>query len=475
MSRLLKILLFSILLLPAELIADARLPDFTELVEQNHPAVVNISVTRHFSSENHPDMPDFTDPDLFNSPFGDFLRRFLEENPGHGQPDPREFDREASGSGFLISDDGYILTNHHVVDEADEVTVRLTDRRQFDATVIGSDMRSDVALLKIEANDLPVVTTGSADNLEVGEWVLAIGSPFGFDFSVTAGIVSAKQRALPNESYVPFIQTDVAINPGNSGGPLFNMEGEVIGINAQIYSRSGGFMGLSFAIPIDIAMEVAEQLKSGGRVSRGWLGVIIQDVTAELAESFGMDRARGALIARILPDSPAEDSELRVGDVIVSFNGKPVSRTSSLPPIVGRSPVNRPAEVIVYRNGQRRTLMVTPGELPGEDELMAARTGKPEVSRQKNVLEIEVAETDEALMESLALDSAAVVVDKVSEGPAQDAGVEQGDVILSINNENVTSIDDFSELVDSLEPGSNVPILVQRESGPVFLAVKIPD
>ncbi len=457
--------------------ADPRLPDFTPLVESNHPAVVNISILKHMSTENHPNIPDLNDPELRDSPLGDFLRRFLEQNPGHGNsPEPREFDSRASGSGFIISEDGFVLTNNHVVEGADAVTVRLTDRRQFTAKVVGTDKRSDVALLKIDADGLPVVKTGSADTLEVGEWVLAIGSPFGFDFSVTAGIVSAKQRALPNEGYVPFIQTDVAINPRNSGGPLFNMDGEVVGINSQIYSRSGGFMGLSFAIPIDIAMDVANQLKNSGSVSRGWLGVVIQQITRDLAESFGMDRARGALIARILPNSPAAYSDLQVGDVIVEFNGKSIDRSSYLPPVVGRSSLEKPATVVIFRDGKEQTLSVTLGELPSEDELLSSsgNNWSPGLSRD-NVLKIEVAETDEEIMESLALEQKAIVIEEVFDGPAMDAGLQAGDVILSVDNQSVASIEDFSAVLDTLKPGGNVPVLVQRASGPVFLAVKIPE
>ena len=319
MSRMIKTLTTYVLvslagLLSQPVFALSGLPDFTELVRENHQAVVNISTTTRQSSGSS----GLNLPDLDNKELEELLRKY---SPQPDDMPPRDLD-SSLGSGFIISSDGYVLTNNHVVSGADEVLVRLYDRRQLIAEVIGTDRRSDVALLKIDATGLPVAAIGQSDPLQVGEWVLAIGSPFGFDFSVTAGIVSAKGRALPNENYVPFIQTDVAINPGNSGGPLFNLRGEVIGVNSQIYSRTGGFMGLSFAIPIEMAMDVADQLKNNGRVSRGWLGVVIQEVTKELAESFDMNIAYGALIKSILADSPAAESDLEVGDIITHFNGQ---------------------------------------------------------------------------------------------------------------------------------------------------------
>ncbi|MGD2112551.1 MAG: Do family serine endopeptidase, partial [Gammaproteobacteria bacterium] len=314
-----------------------QLPSFTGLVKDASPAVVNISTSQKVRT-GMPQLPEgFEIPDLpEDSPFGELFKYFFD----HGdEGDPGFHDAKSLGSGFIISKDGYILTNYHVVNEADEVIVRLSDRRELKAEVIGEDKRSDIALVKIEAHDLPVVKIGRSRDLEVGEWVLAIGSPFGFDLSATAGIVSAKGRSLPRENYVPFIQTDVAINPGNSGGPLFNQNGEVVGVNSQIYSRTGGYMGLSFAIPIEVAMDVVEQLKTKGHVSRGWLGVLIQDVTLDLAESFGMKKPRGALVAKVLPDSPAQAAGIKVGDVIVEFNNREVINSANLPPIVGSSQV----------------------------------------------------------------------------------------------------------------------------------------
>ncbi|MFK7890335.1 MAG: Do family serine endopeptidase, partial [Granulosicoccus sp.] len=334
-----------------------ELPDFTSLVKDNHKAVVNISISQSRQRIDRPAIPG-----LENKELDELIKRFQE------QPRPPS-DTSATGSGFIISKDGYILTNNHVVDSAEQVTVRLHDRRQLTAQVIGADPRSDVAVLKVEASDLPVVRIGNSDELEVGAWVLAIGSPFGFDFSVTAGIVSATGRALPNESYVPFIQTDVAINPGNSGGPLFNLDGDVIGINSQIYSRTGSFMGLSFAIPIEMAMDVANQIRQQGKVTRGWLGVIIQEVTMELAQSFGMSVAHGALVSRILPSSPASKSSLKVGEVITHFEGKRIERSSALPPLVGRVPANSDARLKVVREGQSVEVIVNIGELPSDQDL----------------------------------------------------------------------------------------------------------
>jgi serine protease Do len=460
------------LVLSAPLAARGNLPDFVPLVKANSPAVVNISTTRTFARGEgghqfrFPDMPE-------DGPLGDLLRRFF----GEGGELPESFETPSLGSGFIISEDGYVVTNHHVVNEADEILVRLSDRRTFSAEVVGSDPKSDVALLKIEAEGLPTLKLGNSEDLQVGEWVLAIGSPFGFDHSVTAGIVSAKGRALPTENYVPFIQTDVAINPGNSGGPLFNMDGEVVGINSQIYSRTGGFMGLSFAIPIEMAMEVVEQIRTRGYVSRGWLGVLIQEVTRDLADSFGMTRPTGALVARVLPDSPAERAGLRVGDVILSFNGVDVPRSSALPPIVGRTRVGAPAKVEILRDGQRRTIEVTIAELPPDDELASRAPGtqQPEDSGTTSLLGMELEPVPDEMREALDLESGGVVVARVTEGPAREARIQRGDVLLMINNQRIESPEHFAELVAELTPGVRVPVLVQRGQGPVFLALRLPE
>ena len=345
------------------------------------------------------------------------------------------------------------------------------DRRQFVAELIGRDPRSDVAVLKIDAENLPAARIGKSSELAVGEWVLAIGSPFGFDFSVTAGIVSATGRSLPRENYVPFIQTDVAINPGNSGGPLFNLDGEVVGINSQIYSRTGGFMGLSFSIPIEMAIDISDQLKESGKVSRGWLGVIIQEVTRKLAQSFSMDVPHGALVTRILPDSPAASSDIKVGDIIVGFNGGYVDKSSALPPLVGQVRANTEAAVEVIREGERLSLNVLIGELPGSNELTEAR--KPKGPAITNKLGLNVTSVDEDIAEALSLGDEGVVVTKVGEGPGALAGVREGDVITMIDSATIKSPEDFDKAVEGIESGSSIAVLVQRAQGPIFLAMTV--
>lgn len=443
------------------------LPDFTELVAKHRTAVVNISTTQKQKAGPRPQLPKgFEIPDLpKDSPFNEFFRRFF------GEGEIEEFDAQSLGSGFIISSDGYIISNNHVVRNADEVIVRLSDRREFMAEVIGSDERSDIALLKIDAQDLPTVRLGIDYNLKVGEWVLAIGSPFGFDHSVTAGIVSAKGRSLPRENYVPFIQTDVAINPGNSGGPLFNLDGEVVGVNSQIFSRTGGFMGLSFAIPIDVAMDVAEQLQDKGRVSRGWLGVLIQDVTRELAESFGMQKPGGALIAKVLPDSPAEAAGFQVGDVVLSFNERRVNRSSDLPPIVGRTRVGTKVPVEVLRDGKAKTLYVVTAELPEEEQVAEATSREPETA-EANKLGLAVTDLTSEQREQMESRDHGVMVTEVSEGPARSAGIRKGDIVLMLNGVKVESSSEFKRLASELPAGKAVSILVQRQGNPIFLALK---
>ena len=445
------------------------LPDFTELVERNRAAVVNISTTqRRTIPTDRPRMPrGFEMPDLpEDSPFREFFRRFF------GEGEIEEFDAQSLGSGFIISQDGFIISNNHVVRNADEVIVRLSDRREYKAKVVGTDEPSDVALLKIEADGLPAVRLGTGYELKVGEWVLAIGSPFGFDHSVTAGIVSAKGRSLPRENYVPFIQTDVAINPGNSGGPLFNLEGEVVGVNSQIFSRTGGFMGLSFAIPIDVAMDVADQLREKGRVSRGWLGVLIQDVTRELAESFGMDKPQGALVARVLDASPAKRAGFEVGDILLSFDEHAIERSSDLPPIVGRTRVGREVAVEILRGGESMTLRVTTDELPAEDEFQVAAAGSPD-DVEETKLGIVVRDMTEEERVSVDVAEQGVVVSGISTGPAERAGIRTGDLILMLNNQKVANSDDFERLAAELPQGKAVSVLVQRQGNPIFLALKL--
>jgi serine protease Do len=448
----------------------ASLPDFTGMVEQTSPVVVNISTSQKIQRKSnggpHGRMPDFPE----GTPFDDFLRRFpwFDED---GERGPEEFDSKSLGSGFIVSDDGYILTNHHVIKDADEIIVRLNDRRELEAEVVGSDPRSDVALLKIDAKGLPTAKIGDSSKLKVGEWVVAIGSPFDFDHTVTAGIVSALGRNLPSENYVPFIQTDVAINPGNSGGPLLNMDGEVVGINAQIYSRTGGFMGLSFTIPINLAMNVVDQLQTKGHVARGWLGVFIQDVTRELAESFGMEKPGGALVSRVMDGSPAEDAGYKVGDVIIEFDGKEVISSATLPPMVGATAVDKTVPVKVIRDGKKITLDTRIGELPAEDEIKVATAESK--SSEADRLGLTVGDLTDEQRSNFEIEQNGVIVEKIERGPALRSGIREGDVILKLNNVTIKNAEQFAEVVEGLPTDKNVAVLVQRRSGPIFLAMKL--
>jgi serine protease Do len=447
----------------------AQLPDFTGLVEKNSAAVVNISTTQKMAAME-PQLPDNIEiPE--GTPFDDFLKRYFGEGGPGGEPS----ETKSLGSGFVVSPDGYVITNHHVVKDADEIVVRLQDRRELVAKVVGSDKRSDIALLKLDAQDLPVVRMGSADKLKVGEWVLAIGSPFGFDHSVTAGIVSAKGRSLPSDNYVPFIQTDVAINPGNSGGPLFNLDGEVVGVNSQIYSRTGGFMGLSFAIPIDVAMQVVDQLKSQGHVSRGWLGVQIQDVTRELAESFGMKKPQGALVSKILANSPAEAAGLQVGDIITEFNGQEIVSSASLPPMVGMTKIGETAKLKVLRQGAAKEVPIKIGMLPEEEAPIAGNEEQPG-GEKLGRLNLSASNLTPEQREQLELPkNGGVLVQGVNPGPAYDAGIRRGDVILRIQDQTVKDVKHLNDLVKGLPKGKSVAVLVQRRGGSLFLALKLKD
>ena len=441
------------------------LPDFTALVKKEAPAVVNISTVTRRERSQQSQLDQL--PEMF--------RRFFDEfgggpgGPG-GAPNPRS-EVESLGSGFIISSDGYVLTNYHVVGEADEIVVRLQDRRELDAELIGSDPQSDLALIKVDASDLPVVDIGSSDDLQVGEWVLAIGAPFGFDSSVTAGIVSAKGRSLPTDNYVPFIQTDVAINPGNSGGPLFNLNGQVVGINSQIVSRSGGYMGLSFAIPIDLAMDVADQLKETGEVSRGWLGVLIQEVDRDLAESFGLDKPMGALVAQVQSGSPAAEAGLEPGDVIIAFNGREIQRSSQLPKWVGALKAGTEAEMTVVRDGDEKTLEVTVGELP--DNPQAGMAGQPDQAQgESDKLGLEVRAASAAELARVKADHG-VVITGVQDGPAARAGLSTGDLLVSLNGEPVDSLDAYREIAADLPEEGTVPALVNRDGNARFVAIKL--
>ena len=445
------------------------LPDFTELVEEAAPGVVNISTSRTVQRSSMPGFEGFGGqdiPEIFRHFFGEGFGDRFPTPPGGGQG--RSEERQSLGSGFIISDDGYVMTNAHVVQDADEILVRLNDRRELSAELIGSDPQTDVALLKIDATDLPTLTLGDSDALKVGEWVAAIGSPFGFDYSVTAGIVSAINRTLPRDAYVPFIQTDVAINPGNSGGPLFNLDGEVVGINSQIFTRSGGFMGVSFAIPINVAMDVADQLREDGRVNRGWLGVIIQPVSQDLAESFGMDDAIGALIADLDPEGPAARGGLQAGDVILEVNGEKVERSSTLPRLIGRGLPGSEVELTVMRDGEEIVESVELGSWPNAEE-QTAQTGSNNQAR----LGVMVAEVSETMREQLNI-TGGVEVRQVEPGSAAaEAGIRRGDVIVSIDHRSVSSSDELVKIVEELPTDRAIPLRLFREGRSLFVALRL--
>jgi serine protease Do len=464
----------------ASAFAQAReLPDFTRLVEEQGNAVVNISTTQAVRrSSALPQVPGIEDEEVL-----EFFRRFIPRQPGPGQapgqpgPGPERGPRPESrslGSGFIISQDGYVLTNAHVVEGADEINVKLTDKREYKAKVIGADKRTDIALIKIDATGLPAVRFGDPTKLKVGEWVVAIGAPFGFENTVTAGIVSAKGRSLPQENFVPFIQTDVAINPGNSGGPLFNMRGEVVGINSQIYSRTGGFMGLSFAIPADVALDVQKQLKEKGRVARGRIGVVIQEVTRDLATSFGLDRARGALVNSVEKGSPADKAGVEATDIIVSFDGKPVEGSSDLPRIVGATRPGSQTPVEVWRKGAARKLSITVGELQ-EERIAAAdkpRPQKPTEAQQANRLGIVVAELSPEQKKEMKLSGGLVVTDVKPEARAD---VRKGDVLLTVvhkgQHTELKSVEQFNKLLSGLDKNAVITLQVKRGETMAFVTV----
>ena len=458
-------------LLGQALVAQAQtaLPDFKPLVESASPAVVNISTKQKVPVRSATAQM----PELEGLPpiFREFFEHSIPQMPGApGRGQQRE--AQSLGSGFIISEDGYVLTNNHVVADADEIIVRLPDRSELEAKLVGADPRSDVAVLKVEGKGLPTVKIGRSDELKAGEWVLAIGSPFGFDHTVTAGIVSATGRSLPNESYVPFIQTDVAINPGNSGGPLFNLDGEVIGINSQIFTRSGGFMGLSFAIPIDVAMDVANQLRTDGKVSRGWLGVVIQEVNKDLAESFGLERPAGALVAQVMDGGPAARSGLRVGDVILSLDGKPIVMSADLPHLVGALKPGSTARMEVVRDGDRKMLDVKIGAMPDEGEPVAASGSGQE--RSDNRLGVKVTELTAEQKKSLDLPGG-VVITEILNGPAAMIGLRPGDVITHLNNQAINSAETFAQVAEQLPKNRSVSMRVLRQGRASFITFKLAD
>jgi len=438
--------------------AFAQLPDFTTLVERQSPAVVNIATTQDARQlRRGPRMPERDE--MF-----DFFRRMMPPDTESHRAPSYAPPRHGQGSGFIISADGYLLTNTHVVDEVDEVIVKLHDKREFRAKVVGTDSRTDVALLKINATGLPKVAIGKPDTLRVGEWVLAIGAPFGFENSVTAGIVSAKGRSLPQENYVPFIQTDVAVNPGNSGGPLFNMGGEVVGMNSQIISRSGGYMGLSFAIPIDVAMDIAEQLKSKGKVERGRLGVVIQEVTADLADSFGLKTPQGALVSEIEPGSPADKAGLQVSDIILKFNGHPIQTSIDLPRMVGATRPGSSARLDIWRKGTARELEIKVGAMPDDDK--TTRTAEQKKTNRAGLLVSEIGEEQKRALKI----GSGVLVEEAT-GIASRAGIKPGDIILAVNNQEVNNP---AELTRLLEDGrKQAALLVKRGDNAHYVSLRL--
>lgn len=434
----------------------AELPDFSKLAEQKSPAVVKIT-TRGVSQAQAQLPPDHGQlPELF--------QEFFERRQ---QP---EREQRSMGSGFVISADGYVLTNNHVVEDADTIQVRLIDRREYEAEVVGTDPRSDLALLKIDAEDLPHLEFAKADSVKVGEWVLAIGSPFGLDYSVSAGIVSAVGRSIPGpreSNYVPFIQTDVAINPGNSGGPLFNLKGEVVGINSQIYTRSGGSIGLSFAIPAGLAQDVVAQLRENGQVERGWLGVVIQGVNRDLAQSFGLDKPIGALISQLDPEGPAAASGLKVGDIILKFNGREVEESGDLPPMVGRLAPGTKVPVEIMRKGKQRDLKVEIGRLDDQGGVESGAPGS-RGGQSGDPLGLTIGPNDEAGGEP------GVLVREVAPGSAAaKAGLRPGDVITQLGYEPVTSVPEYRQRIKDLPEGEPIAVRFLRDGQPAFTSLRL--
>lgn len=442
-------------LAPQATVSTTQLPDFVQLVEKYGKGVVNISTVREAR------VVEGADPFGFDERHAEIFRRFGFPFPFGGGP-RQEPERRGTGSGFIISADGLILTNHHVVDGADEIKVRLTDNREFTGKVLGSDAKTDIAVVKIEAKDLPYLTMGNSDELKVGEWVAAIGSPFGLDNTVTAGIVSAKSRKLPSDQYVPFIQTDVAVNPGNSGGPLFNMKGEVVGINSQIFSTSGGFMGLSFAIPSNLAMQIKDQLVKNGKVTRGRIGVVIQSVTQDLAESFGMKAPKGAIVSQVEKDGPAAKAGLQEGDIITAVNGKAIDDSVDMPVIIGSMAPGSIAKLSIIRNNKDMTLDVKVEEAPNESA--SSNASKTAAANKLGVTVRPLNDEEKAKAETEGL----LVTE--STGAARKAGIREGDIIVNVNGVKIKKTDDLARV---LEKNKNLRVLVQRRDGRIFIPVRL--
>jgi serine protease Do len=444
---------------PATEPALRSLPDFSQLVDRYGPAVVNVEVVE--KAQSAAGGVQGLSP---NDPFYDFFRRFGVPGPEQG-PRANQHPARGAGSGFIINSDGYILTNTHVVANADEVTVRLTDRREFPAKVIGADERTDVAVIKISASNLPIVKLGDPSRIKPGQWVLAIGSPFGFENSATAGIISATSRSVPGENYVPFIQTDVAVNPGNSGGPLFNLKGEVIGVNSQIFSHSGGFQGLAFAVPIDIAMQVEDQLQKHGKVEHGRLGVTIQEVNQALAQNFGLKSAAGALVGSVQKGSAAAKAGIEPGDVITRFNGKEINASADLPPLVSSLKPNTQATLEIWRDGKSKQVTVTIGAL--EDKAVVAEDSKADLGKARLGIAVRPLSPEEMRDNSL---PNGLVVEDVA-GAAARAGIRAGDVIVAVNNTPVKTPAQLKELV--AKSGKTVALLIQRDDARIFVPLTL--
>ncbi len=463
-SKSLAIILLSLIFISSEVFSDSALPNFTEVVEKNIPSVVIVNAKKNISQNNNANLNIPNVPDEFKP----FIDKFFNGQPP-SMPDNQSRTTPSFGSGFILSKDGYIMTNNHVISNADEITIRLSDDTILEAQLIGQDKRSDLALLKVEAHNLPIVSIGDSNNLKLGEWVLAIGSPFGFDHTVTAGIVSGKKRNLPNESYVPYIQTDVAINPGNSGGPLFNLQGEVVGVNAQIYTRSGGFMGVSFAIPAETLSNVYKQLKNDGKVKRGWLGVFIQQVDKDLAESFGLNKARGAVVARILENSPPEKAGLKQGDVILKFDNNEVKKSKDLPLMVGSTNVNATVKIELLRDKKIITKFIRIEELP--DDNMIANMKEKTIDKT-TVSGLTISDIDENMKKNLNI-YGGIKVDKISVDQLNNSKIRVNDIITHINNKPIYNTNDFKKEIKNLSKNTLANLLVYRDNTPLFLAIKI--
>ena len=463
-KHILKICFFSLLFSVFSLShAEETLPNFTKIVEKNIPAVVIVNATRTITQNNK--RPQLNMPDVPEE-FREYFDKFFNGNNGQGN---RQREAPSFGSGFILSADGFIMTNLHVVNNADQITITFSDYTELDAKLIGKDKRSDLALLKVDANNLPVVTIGTSENLKIGEWVLAIGSPFGFDHTVTAGIISGKKRTLPNESYVPYIQTDVAINPGNSGGPLFNLNGEVIGVNAQIFTRSGGFMGVSFAIPSETLSDVYAQLKNGGKVKRGWLGVYIQEVDKDLAKSFGLKKPTGAVVAKIIEEGPAKKSGLKQGDIILKFDNKVVNKSKDLPLMVGAAKVNKIVDVEILRNKRILIKRILIEELPEEEKIAGMNQNKIDKIEATGIT---VEDIDEKIKKKLNIYGGAKVID-ISDGLTNNSKIRIDDIVTHINNQPVYNANDFVRKIEKMNNNSLANFLVYRNSAPIYLAIKI--